>query len=152
MSERLLFIVDASIVGRWYLRNEPFVEAALRIQDDYLNQRIALLAPDNLRYEVAGAIRQAVNQRQIRASDGEHYIRRVLQWDIPLVDGEELILPAYQLSIRLGCSFYDAIYLTLGESRGIPVVHADRRLHTALAGRFPLETWIEDYGTSLHLS
>ena len=145
MTERPIYVIDSSIVTRWYLRNEPFLVAASRTQDDYQNQTISLIAPNNLRFEVSGAIRQAINQRYIRASDGEGYIQRVLEWDFPLIDADVLILPAYRLSVRLGCSFYDAMYLSLGEYRDMPVIHADRNLHKALAGRFPLEVWIEDY-------
>lgn len=43
---------------------------------------------------------------------------------------------------------YDALYLALAEQIGCPFVHADRRLHNTLAGRFPHELWIENYATN----
>src|SRR5205814_1432340 len=63
LSERPLYIVDASVVSRWYLLNPPYVEDSLKIRRDYDNDRISLVAPANLRYEVEGAIRHSISSR-----------------------------------------------------------------------------------------
>ncbi len=121
------------------------MERSLSVRDDYVAGRINLIGPDNLAVEVVGAIRQAVSARYISASVGERHVEDFWQWNIDLVDTKPLILPAYRLSIRLGCSFYDAIYLVLAESHNLPFIHADRNLKNALNGRFAQELWIEDY-------
>src|SRR5438270_8106140 len=60
MVERPLYLVDASIVVRWYLNSPPHVDLARQVRDDYLANRIAVLAPENIRAEVGGAIHQAI--------------------------------------------------------------------------------------------
>lgn len=112
--------------------------------DDEQN-RISLTAPDNLAIEVGGALHQAMRARFIRGEDSENWYSEFLDWHLPLVETADLFRPAYRLSLRLGCSFYDAIYLALAQQENIPFLHADQRLRHALAGRFPLELWIEDY-------
>ncbi|MBI3978194.1 MAG: type II toxin-antitoxin system VapC family toxin [Chloroflexi bacterium] len=145
MTDRPFYVVDASIVVRWYLRNEPYLAQALQVLEDYQENRINLLAPDNLRLEVAGAIRQAVTGRVVRPARGEQMLQDFLAWQIPMVAFSDLIMPAFQLSVRMGCSFYDAIYLTVAKEQQLPVIHADDRLRNALGNRFPLALWIEDY-------
>jgi predicted nucleic acid-binding protein len=145
LSERLLYVVDASIVVRWCLNTPPYAEAARRIRIDYEEDRIDLVAPDNLRYEVGGAIHLSVVARYVTASQGDERFASFLGWQIPTVDMADLLLPAYRLSIRLGCSFYDAVYLALAEARQLPFLHVDQRLRNALGNRFPLVRWVEDY-------
>jgi predicted nucleic acid-binding protein len=106
-----------------------------------------LTAPDNLRIEVGGALHQAMRARFIRSEDSETWYNEFLGWNLPLVETVDLLRPAHRLSLRYGCSFYDAIYLALAQQENSPFLHADLRLHNALAGRFPLERWIEDYRT-----
>jgi predicted nucleic acid-binding protein len=145
LSDRPHYVIDASVVARWCLFSPPYVDHALKVLDDYQEARIDLIAPDNLRYEVGGAIHQAVIARYLQASQGEEQFRVFLGWQIPTVDMAQLLLSAYRLSIRLGCSFYDAVYLVLSEAKSLPFIFADRRLRNALGNRFPLALWIEDY-------
>ena len=140
-----LYVVDASIVARWYLPSPPYLELARQIRTDYETNRIDLTAPDNLRLEIGGALRQAMRARFIRSEDSEVWYNEFLDWNLPLVETTELLRPAYRLSLRYGCSFYDAIYLALAQQEAIPFLHADQRLLNALGDRFPFERWIEDY-------
>src|SRR6266852_1109520 len=107
MVEHPLYVVDASIVVRWYLNSPPHVDLARQVRDDYLANQIAVLAPENLRAEVGGAIHQAIVARSIRAADGETRYRSFLNLGISMVETENLYLPAFSLSLRLWCIFYD---------------------------------------------
>ena len=140
-----IVVVDASVVARWYLPSTPYLDLARQVRADFETNRIELTAPANLRIEVGGAFHQAMRARFIRSADSERWFHQFLDWDIPVVETVELLRPAYRLSLELGCSFYDAIYLALSRQESLPFLHADQRLHNALGGRFPLELWIEDY-------
>jgi len=140
-----LLVIDASIVARWYLPSPPHVDLARQVRSDYQENRISLTAPDNLPIEVGGALHQAMRARYIRSEDSESWYNEFLDWNLPLVETADLLRPAYRLSLRFGCSFYDAIYLVLAQQENLPFLHADQRLHNALGGRFPFELWIEDY-------
>jgi predicted nucleic acid-binding protein len=144
MTERSATVVDASVVSRWYVNNPPFVEEASRVLADFDIERISLVAPENLLHEVAGTIHQAVFARRLSARRGGEQLERFVAREITWIDTNDLVLPAWDLSIRYGCSYYDAIYLEIARRQNYPFVHADLRLRNALAGRFPLELWIED--------
>jgi len=145
MASRPTYVPDASIVARWELRNPPFLAPALRILDDFDASRIDLLAPNNLLVEVSGAIHHAMLTKLISPDQVEARIQDVLDLAIPALQTDDLLLPAHCLSRRMGCSFYDSLYLSVSDLTGYPFVHADGRLHRTLDGRFPRELWIEDY-------
>jgi len=142
---RLQFVVDASIVTRWYVPNPPYVVESVLVRNDFEAQIVALTAPSNFRFEVAAGIHRSLLQRTHRAEHVRQKLADFLSLEIPLAGESELILEAHDLSIRYSASFYDSLYLALAQSLDIPFVHADRRLRDSLRGRFPQELWIEDY-------
>jgi predicted nucleic acid-binding protein len=142
------FVVDASVVMKWHLRDEQHVAEADAILADLLNGNILLVAPDHLRYEVPNAIRTAVLTNRLTALDGQTAIEAFFGWQLPTAGGDGLIMAAYDIALRFGCALYDGLYLALADLISAPLVHADRRLHNTLAGRFQHELWIEDYETA----
>jgi predicted nucleic acid-binding protein len=138
-------VVDASVAARWYVNNPPFVQPARRVEADLDAGRITLLAPENLLHEVTGVIHQAVFARRLNSQQGSEQLGRFLAVEITWIETNDLVIPAWELSLRYGCSYYDALYLDIARRQGCPFIHADGRLRRALAGRFPLEIWIEDY-------
>ncbi len=49
-------ILDASVVAKWFLEEE-FTETALRLRDEYAEERIDITLPDLLLYEIANVLR-----------------------------------------------------------------------------------------------
>lgn len=141
------YVIDASVATKWHLDDETYVQENQTILDQFQQGRIHLLAPDHIRYEVASAILNAtrMNPPRIAFEAGRRSIGRVGQWGVDLVLDAGLLPSAYLLARRWGCSLYDALYLALAQAAQSPLIHADDRLRRALAGRFPLELWIEDY-------
>jgi predicted nucleic acid-binding protein len=132
------YVVDASVAIKWFLRDEDYVEASLAVYDAYNNGLIRLLAPEHLVLEVANAIQSAVRSQRLTAQDGDRAISYLLTLDIPRVSGRELVVSGYRMAIRYDCVFYDALYLALADAVRCPLLHADRKLQAAVAGRFPL--------------
>lgn len=132
-------------MARWELRNPPYLEPALRILDDFGAARIDLIAPDNVLVEVSGAIHHATLTKLIAPDQVEARIQDLLDLAIPTLQTDDLLLPAHRLSRRLGCSFFDSLYMAVSELADYPFAHADAKLHRTLAGRFPHELWLEDY-------
>lgn len=145
MASRPSYVPDASIVARWELRNPPHLEPALRVFGDFDTGRINLIAPDNVLVEVSGAIHHAMLTKLIAPDRVERRIQDLLDLEIATLQTADLLVPAHRMSRRLGCSFYDSLYLAASDVTGYPFVHADARLHRTLAGRFPGELWIEAY-------
>ena len=51
-----LFILDASVAVKWFVV-EPLRKKALNVREDYFEDRIDLLAPGLIRYEIGNALR-----------------------------------------------------------------------------------------------
>jgi len=148
LANRPSVVVDASVAGRWYINSPPFVQAARQVQADSDEGKISLVAPENFLHEVTGVIHQAVFARKLTAQQGSQQLERFLERDIVLIETNDLIVPAWELSLRYGCSYYDAIYLEIARRQNCRFVHAGGSLRRALAGRFPLEMWIEEYSST----
>lgn len=140
-----MLVLDASVAIKWYLDDEDHVAEAEAVLDLYRQGRVRLIAPDHIRFEVANAIRTAVRIGRVTAEQGSQAIRDFLEWRIPTVGSDTLLLYGYDYALRFDCALYDGLYLALADMTGIALVHADRRLQNSLAGRFPSAIWIADY-------
>lgn len=139
------FVVDASVAVKWHLDDEDYVQQALSLLVEYREGRTDLLAPDHIRYEVPNAIKVASRAGRVTFQEGRAAIGLFLAWGITMAGTDDLILAAYDLSERLGCSLYDGLYLALAEAANCPLVYADRALRRRIEGVFPLAMWIGDY-------
>ena len=145
MTEHPFLVVDTSVALKWHLEDEDHVPEALAVLEDYRHGRISLLAPDNIRYEFAGAIRKAVSRRRISTENGRLAIDAFLGLELRTVRSSSLIVIAYATAITYKCSLYDGLYVALAELAQSPLVYADRRLRNTLGDRFRLGVWIADY-------
>ena len=145
MPERPRFVVDASVAVKWHLDDEGQAEQALALLAEYREGRVDLTAPDQIRYEVANAIRVATRTRRLGFREGRTAIGLFLSWGIPTASADDLILAAYDLAEQLSCSLYDVLYVALAQAANCPLIYADRALRRLLEGRFPLALWIGDY-------
>jgi predicted nucleic acid-binding protein len=134
MTEHAELVVDASIVARWHLKNPPYLNQSLLVENDFRHNRLSLVAPSNMVVEVAGAIYRAIKTRAVSQEPGEQRIQELINLDIPTVDSRDLLLPAYEIASHFGCSFYDGIYLAVSKRLGLRFVHADESLKRALRG------------------
>ena len=144
-SSRPRFVVDASVAVKWYLRDEPDTEFADRVLDDFQRGHTSLFAPNQIRYEVPSAIRNALRARRLLPAPGRLSIADFLALRIATVDDDTLIEAGYDQALQFDCSLYDGLYLSLAETLVCPFVYADKRLRNALGTRFPLAIWLADY-------
>ena len=136
--------IDASVVTKWHLRDETYVPESLAVLQDFRNRRIELVAPRLLASEVGSAILKAVRRRRLNLARALASIEEFPAWRIRLVD-QFLLSECLSMSHRIGCSFYDGMYLAVAEDLGVPLIHAGAKLHHAIAGRLSFELWIEEY-------
>lgn len=145
MAEPPRYVVDASVVAKWHPRDEEFVEPAVALLLAFQEDRVALLAPAHIAYEVPSAIRNAVRGKRLDPADGRAAITEFLALGIATVDDHGLIVAGYEQALRFGCSLYDGLYLALAEAARCPFIYADKHLRNALGNRFALALWIEEY-------
>lgn len=129
--------VDASLVV-------PFISAAspqsvVQLWGSWRADRISLVAPYLLRYEVVNAIRRAMVTGTVDVPTARLGIRSLLALPIEFADTESMHDRALMLASRfdLGAT-YDAHYLALAEELDCEFWTADKRLARATNGAFPL--------------
>ncbi len=140
-----LLVVDATIAVKWLFDDEDYVASAIDILTRFESGAIDLAAPDHLQHEVLNVVRTGVRIQRITVGDAQELVSDFLDLNVPTFTGAVLFRSGFELALRYDCAFYDALYLALAEQANCPFVHADRRLHNTLAGRFKHEFWIEDY-------
>jgi len=114
-------VVDASVALKWRFRE---VDSHLA---ERLLSREDLIAPTILRIEMRYVITKLVRQRAISAADARGPWLALLEGRVALLDSEPLLEEAFELSLRLGASFYDCVYLALAIEANDVLVTADER-------------------------
>jgi predicted nucleic acid-binding protein len=133
----LIYVVDASVVLKWFLR-EPDSAAADLLLEKSLNDEVELLAPDLILVETASALWKRVMVRKEMFADEATLIHRdLVTLPISLIASEALADAALQIALRHKHSVYDAIYCALAIERHCDFVTADRTLANKLQDVFP---------------
>ena len=127
-----LYVVDASVVVRWFVE-QPGFEAAIDWLHRYAENADLLVAPDLLMFEVAGALAKLQPKRHPAwaAQCFQRFLRlglRQLPTTPPLVER------AFHLARSVPMGGYAAIYLAHAESLRIAWLTADERILRRLQG------------------
>jgi predicted nucleic acid-binding protein len=144
-SQQPRYILDASVATKWFLNDEEHADEAHAVLLGFREDRIALLAPDHIRYEVASALRTAVRMNRISDIDSLAALNQFIDWNVPTLGSDALLIHGHQAALRYGCALYDGLYLALAELAECSLVYADRRLRNTLGGSFARAIWIEDF-------
>lgn len=119
-----MIVVDANVAIKWFIP-EPGSEQALNL----LRNREALIAPEIIRTEVAGAATRRVRRKDISDADARQVLalwlealkEGVIQTAMPLEDLRE----AGNLSLQLNHGFADCLYLAFARRTSARLVTAD---------------------------
>jgi predicted nucleic acid-binding protein len=135
-------IIDASVILSAFFPDEAQVQAQTIIRD-HVSERVRLVAPTLLLYEVTNAVLQAMRRERITAEQGEDILASFEGLSIALepVTWQQML----SLAQRFDRSVYDAAYLALAEATGQPLTTGDRRMYNAVRERLDWVQWIGDY-------
>jgi predicted nucleic acid-binding protein len=121
------FVVDASVVGSWVLRDENHPEALTaleRLKDD------EAFAPSLLWFELRNLL--LANERRQRITPAQTAAALSLVQELPLrLDGQADSDTTLQLARAHSLTIYDAAYLELAVRRHLPLVTFDTALAEA---------------------
>jgi predicted nucleic acid-binding protein len=134
------FIVDASAVLAGFFRDES-TESALRLLSRLSDEEAG--APAIFPFEMANGFAMGVRRGRATLEESQEALRRVAAFEIRIVDASraeihDRILP---LAIAYGLTVYDAAYLHLAITLGIPLASYDDRLCKAAARESLLLVW-----------
>lgn len=126
------FVVDASVVAKWFNRGEEFEEESDRLRKAWVNDEMQLVAPSHLPFEVANSIWKNPNIPTRKAVS----LVKVLVELSPKLDvlTEATAGEAMSIARKRRLTFYDATYLALSRTRSLTVVTADDDQIRAAAG------------------
>ncbi len=121
--------MDASVGAKWLLAEEEDRPAAVSLLDRYAAGDVDLVVPDLFFCEVSNALLLAVRRRRVSGEAALEALRELKDLHLMSVSVGPLLESALPLALRLSLSIYDAAYLAVAESQGVPLVTADTRLH-----------------------
>jgi predicted nucleic acid-binding protein len=139
-------VVDASVAAKWHLQDEDHVEQATLLLERFGRGELELLAPTQIRYEVPSTFTAATlgQNSRLAAPQARAAIEEFLELAITVVDDDQLVLSAFDLTQQSNCALYDALYVALSQRLDIPFITADNRLYQRIR-HLPDVIWIADY-------
>ena len=154
MTER--WAVDASVVAKFYLKDEDYSDVAAEVLNDFGDGLIDLIGPQFLLYEVASAILGAVRRRRLDDAAADDALRQFRTLGVRLVGDEatlgSMVGEAYDLARRVGCGLYDALYLAVGLAIDLPLITGDARFYRNVSSQIGTLVWIGDYQSRVQTS
>lgn len=133
MAKKNEFVVDASVVTKWFLV-EPDSHEAIGLRDDFAMGRIKLTVPTLLFYEVVNALRFSGEFEEAELGLAARSLSKY-QFGMWRPRGKLLELSA-ELSLREDLTVYDACYVALARRIESKVITEDREL----LSKFPTHT------------
>ena len=121
-----MVVVDASVVMRWFVRDQ-WTEAALDIAAGE-----ELIAPALLRVEVANALRNQVRFSDMDLAQALANLKG-LSKAVVAFDDEPLLADALRLAADRDHAIYDCLYVALAQREQVALVTADGKLSRKFA-------------------
>ena len=134
------FVLDASIVVKWFIEEEHSEKARLFMSA----QRGIVRSPDFLLVEAANAFVSSARGGRIQEAEIAENLELIPE-HLQLIPSAPLRTQAAVLALDHGRSVYDCLYLALAIREGCRLLTADERFYNALRQPFAAQLlWIAD--------
>ena len=139
-------ILDASVVAKWFLRDEELLTTADAVRTDWEAGRWSLSAPGHLPFEVGNAILRAKRQSRLAERTALEALAAFarLTEEISFQPPHLVVGGGTQLTDALGVSFFDACYLHVARLMGASLITADAAFYRQTASQADV-IWLGDY-------
>lgn len=124
-------VVDASIVLRWLLADEPDRERALAVRDRIQAGGLEPRQPPHFLMEVASALVVAARVGRLEPSTVGPLVRSLEAFRLDRIDAHDFASAAVETALDLGLRVPDAGYVVCARRTGGTLITADRRLFEA---------------------
>ena len=144
-------VIDASVVLKWFLRDEKYGERALDLLDRFVRGELDLAAPSLMVYEVINGLVIARRKGRIAEEKVLSSISGFLNLGITFVDVAGLEARVLHFCRVYDRSAYDASYLAVAEQESIALITGDERLYNSTNGKAEWVKWIGESEDALEL-
>jgi predicted nucleic acid-binding protein len=121
-------ILDSSVIAKWLFPTENDSALALKIKEDFAQNKITISVPVLLFYEINNLLRTAVKRFRIDEKEAKLVYASLLNLNFVAHSSKELFESALEKAMQLDISSYDGSYLALAESLDVPFYTSDEKL------------------------
>jgi len=119
------YVVDASVVVKWFSRFEEDIENSEKLLNSHVEGTSPLASSSLVLYEVCNALRFNPNFDE---DDLLKAATSLLKLGLELVDLPEVFESAITLAFSQDITIYDAAYIAVSQTYHIPLITADYKL------------------------
>lgn len=125
MKAHTKYVVDASVVVKWFSVFEEDIENSEKLLNSYVEGTSPLASSSLVLYEVCNALRFNPNFGE---DDLLKAATSLLKLGLELVDFSEVFESAITLAFSQDITIYDAAYIAVSQTYHIPLITADYKL------------------------
>jgi len=130
----LASVVDASVGIKLILEEAYSSEVRQYVGRLSDTPPVTIHVPDLFFVECANVLWKNVRRGDITLADSRHGLHLLNALLLPTTPAAQLNERAIEIACQFGISAYDALYVSLSEQLGLPLLTADNRLVALLAG------------------
>ena len=119
------YVVDASVVVKWFSKFEEDIENSEKLLNSHVEGISTLASSSLVLYEVCNALRFNPNFGE---EDLSKAAISLLKLELELVDFSEIFESAIALAFSQDITIYDAAYIAVSQTHHIPLITADYKL------------------------
>ena len=129
-------VIDASVAAKWVIAEDHSDRAAALLDCEQLH------APDHWLAEAVNFVWARAFRGELDAGDAAERAQALTQAPVIGAALPGLMPRAFEIATARSVTVYDALYVSLAEKLGLPLVTADRKLVRALAAGGTSVIWI----------
>ena len=134
-------VIDASVAAKWFLPDEPFSEAALKLLREATVGTTNFIVPDLFFSECGNILWKAARRKRLSAEETVAAIQVIEELHPMTVPAAGLLESTMQIARNHDCTFYDSLYLAVAAKQQAVLVTADEKLANATAAYLPVK-WL----------
>ena len=143
--DKPVVVADSNVLVKWYIP-EKYSEEAIIMRNDFIYDRIKVIAPIYALLEYANTLRKYAIRGLIRKEDAYEALNLLIDTGVEYVDiTPSYVYEALRYSIENNVTVYDAYYIVLAKKNNAYMYTADEKLLSKVKGEELRIRHVRDY-------